>query len=119
MTEKVSIMASVCTGAAVLASAGLLDGKPAATNHQAFGWVTTFGPNVLWDNVSRWVDAGHYVSSAGVSAGIDLGFYLVARLLGRAVAEQAVLSAEYDWHRDPQTPILYPPQAEVPTSPRP
>ncbi|MFI5024203.1 MAG: DJ-1/PfpI family protein [Alphaproteobacteria bacterium] len=113
MDKKVRIMASVCTGAAVLARGGLLDGRPAATNHSAFGWVTPQGPKVLWDSVSRWVDAGKYVTSAGVSAGTDLGFYLVSRLAGRAVAEVAVSAAEYDWHRDPQTPIFYPQQALV------
>jgi transcriptional regulator GlxA family with amidase domain len=113
MDERVPIMASVCTGAAVLARCGFLDGLPAATNHGAFGWVAQHGPRVLWDSVSRWVDAGKYVSSAGVSAGTDLGFYLVSRLAGRAVAEAAVSAAEYDWHRDPQTPIFYPQQASV------
>ncbi len=113
MDKRVRIMASVCTGAAILAKCGLLDGLPAATNHAAFGWVIGFGPRVLWDSVARWVDAGKYVSSAGVSAGTDLGFYLVSRLAGRAVAEAAVSAAEYDWHRDPQTPIFYPQQASV------
>ena len=116
MDKRVKIMASVCTGAAVLAYSGLLDGEPAATNHAAFAWVTQFGPRVLWDNVSRWVDAGHYVTSAGVSAGTDLAFHLVARLAGRAVAEAAAIQAEYDWHRDPQEPIFYPQQAPVPTT---
>lgn len=116
MDKRVKLMTSVCTGAAILARAGLLDGKPAATNHQAFGWVTQFGPRVLWDNVSRWVDAGRYVTSAGVSAGTDMAFHLVARLAGRAVAEAAALGAEYDWHRDPQKPIYYPQQAVVPSS---
>jgi putative intracellular protease/amidase len=116
MDERVAIMASVCTGAAILAASGLLDGKPAATNHAAFGWVTGFGPRVHWDNVSRWVDAGRHVTSAGVSAGTDLGFYLVKRLAGRAVAEVAAQSAEYDWHRDPEEPIYYPQQADVPDS---
>jgi putative intracellular protease/amidase len=114
MDKRVRIMASVCTGAAVLAKAGLLDGLPAATNHGAFGWVASQGPRVLWDNVSRWVDAGRYTTSAGVSAGTDLGFHLVSRLAGRAVAEVAVTAAEYDWHRDPQMPIVYPQQAEIP-----
>jgi transcriptional regulator GlxA family with amidase domain len=113
MDGKVPIMASVCTGAAVLARGGLLDGLPAATNHSAFEWVAKHGPKVLWDSVSRWVDAGKYVTSAGVSAGTDMGFYLVSRLAGRAVAEQAAMAAEYDWHRDPQTPIFYPQQALV------
>lgn len=112
MDAMVKLMTSVCTGAAVLARAGLLNGLPAATNHSAFPWVAQQGPKVLWDSVSRWVDAGRYVTSAGVSAGIDLGFYLVARLAGRMVAENAVASAEYDWRRDPQTPIFYPPQVQ-------
>ena len=113
MDGKVRIMASVCTGAAVLAKCGFLDGLPATTNHGAFSWVASQGPKALWDNVSRWVDAGKYVSSAGVSAGTDLGFYLVSRMAGRAVAENAVSAAEYDWHRDPETPIFYPQQAAV------
>ncbi|HMG76881.1 MAG TPA: DJ-1/PfpI family protein [Pyrinomonadaceae bacterium] len=116
MDKRVKLMTSVCTGAAVLAHAGVLDGKHAATNHQAFAWVTQYGPRVLWDNVSRWVDAGHYVTSAGVSSGTDMAFHLVDRLAGRAVAETAAKQAEYDWHRDPQQPIYYPQQAVVPTS---
>lgn len=114
MDKRVQLMTSVCTGAAVLAASGVLDGKAAATNHQAFGQVTPFGPRVLWDNVARWVDAGRYVTSAGVSAGTDMGFYLVKRLAGRAVAETAAKAAEYDWHRDPETAIDYPEQAVVP-----
>jgi len=115
MDQRVQLMTSVCTGAAVLAAAGLLDGRPAATNHQAFGWVAGFGPRVQWDNVSRWVDAGRYVTSAGVSAGTDMAFHLVQRLAGRAVAEVAATGAEYDWHRDPEEPIYYPQQAAVPS----
>jgi transcriptional regulator GlxA family with amidase domain len=117
MDKRVNLMTSVCTGAAVLALAGVLDGQPAATNHNAFAWVVGFGPRVLWDNVSRWVDAGHHVTSAGVSAGTDMAFHLVDRLMGRAVAEAAVSAAEYDWHRDPQTPIYYPQQAALPEPP--
>jgi putative intracellular protease/amidase len=116
MDKRVKLMTSVCTGAAVLAHSGLLDGKHAATNHTAFAWVTQFGPRVLWDNVSRWVDAGRYVTSAGVSAGTDMGFHLVDRLAGRAVAEAAARQAEYDWHRDPQQRIYYPEGAAIPTS---
>lgn len=116
MDKQVSIMTSVCTGAAILAHAGVLDGQPATTNHQAFAWVSSFGPRVLWDDVPRWVDAGHYVTSAGTSAGTDMALHLVERLKGRAVAEAAALAAEYDWHRDPQEPIFYPQQADDPTT---
>ncbi|CAM3819162.1 DJ-1/PfpI family protein [Paracidovorax anthurii] len=117
MDGRVGLLTSVCTGAALLAKTGLLDGRPAATNHQAFGWVAGFGPKVLWDNTSRWVDAGRYVTSAGVSAGTDMAWHLVSRLAGRAVAEAAALAAEYDWHRDPGQPIFYPQQAAVPSGP--
>ena len=113
MDEKVPIMASVCIGTAVLAKSGLLDYLPAATNPAALMPVAHYGPRVRWDNVARWVDTGKYVTSAGVSAGTDLGFHLVSRLAGRAVAEIAAKSAEYDWHRDPDQPIFYPPQADV------
>lgn len=117
MDDKVPIMASVCTGAAVLAKCGFLDGLPATTNHSAFAWIEAhYGPRVLWDYVARWVDAGKYVSSAGVSAGTDLGFYLVSRLAGRAVAEIAAKAAEYDWHRDPNQPIRYPEQPSIETT---
>ena len=115
MDKNVRLMTSVCTGAAVLARAGLLDGRRAATNHNAFADVTPFGPKVLWDNVARWVDDDHYVTSAGVSAGTDMAFHLVSRLAGRAVAETAAIGAEYDWRRDPDQPIFYPAQATVPT----
>ena len=80
MDKRVQLMSSVGTGASIIARAGALDGQPAATKHEAFAWVSGFGPNVLWDNVARWVDAGHYVTSAGVSAGTDMAFHLVSRL---------------------------------------
>jgi transcriptional regulator GlxA family with amidase domain len=98
---RVSIMSSVCTGAEVFARAGLLDGLPAATNHMAFDNISQAAPLVLWDDVSRWVDAGKIVTSAGVSAGTDMALYLVARLAGRAVAENAATTMEYDWQRTP------------------
>ena len=113
MDDKVSHLTSVCTGAAILSATGLLDGKAATSNHQAFMWVASFGKNVLWNNVSRWVDAGKYCTSAGVSAGTDMAFYLVEKLAGRAVAEAAATASEYDWHRDPEKPIYYPQQASL------
>lgn len=116
MDNRVSIMTSVCTGAALLAYAGILDGRSATTNHMAFPWVTAFGPRVLWNNVSRWVDSGKYVTSAGVSAGTDMAFHLVSRMAGRAVAETAAISAEYDWKRNSDDSVYYPKQAKVPRS---
>lgn len=91
---------SVCTGAALLACAGLLDGKRATTNKRAFEWVVTTGPEVQWVKQARWIEDGKFFTSAGVSAGMDMALAVIAKLCGSAVAEQAAVETEYDWHRD-------------------
>ncbi len=101
MDGRVDLVASVCTGAALLARAGLLDNQAATTNQAAFEMVAAQGPLVHWERNARWVDAGRHVTSAGVSAGTDMAFYLVQRLAGQAVAEAAAKAAEYNWQRDP------------------
>ncbi len=98
---KAEYVASVCTGSALLAKAGLLDGLPATTNKLAFDWVAAQGPKVDWRRRARWVEAGKFWTSSGVSAGMDMSLALIARLRGVAVAEQAAQWAEYSWHRDP------------------
>ncbi|SMF64579.1 DJ-1/PfpI family protein [Tistlia consotensis] len=92
---------SVCTGSALLARAGVLDGLHATTNKAAFAWVESQGPQVHWVRQARWVKDGSFYSSSGVSAGIDMALAVIADLLGRAQAEQAALWAEYTWHDDP------------------
>ena len=93
------LVTSVCTGAATLAAAGLLDGLRATTNKLAFEWVKSQGPNVRWVSEARWVEDGNRVTSGGVAAGIDMALYLVARLHGEAVAERVAGGMEY--HRQP------------------
>ena len=98
---KTEYVASVCTGSALLAKAGLLDGLPATTNKLAFDWVRAQGPKVDWRPRARWVEAGKFWTSSGVSAGMDMSLALIAGLRGVAIAEQAAAWAEYSWHRDP------------------
>jgi len=98
--REVEVLMSVCTGAALLARAGLLDGKRATTNKRAFGWVKEQGPCVDWVAEARWVDAGTVVTSSGVSAGIDMALAVIARTAGRDVADDCARIMEYDWHRD-------------------
>lgn len=95
------LVMSVCTGAALLARAGLLDGLRATTNKWAFRWVASQGPNVDWVRRARWVDAGKFVTSSGVTAGIDMALAVVARLCGQELAEALATGIEHDWHRDP------------------
>ncbi|MGF7151186.1 transcriptional regulator GlxA family with amidase domain [Sphingomonas zeicaulis] len=92
---------SVCTGAAILARAGVLDGRQATTNKLAFDWVSSQSDKVRWRRKARWVFDGKYATSSGVSAGTDMALALVEKLYGRKAAEHAAMIAEYQWHDDP------------------
>ncbi len=98
---KADFVLSVCTGSALLAKAGLLDGQRATTNKMAFDWVATQGPQVRWVKKARWVEDGRFFTSSGVSAGIDMSLAVISHLFGQEKAEQVALWAEYDWHKDP------------------
>ena len=98
---KAEIVASVCTGSALLARAGLLDGRAATTNKLAFDWVAKQGPKVDWRRRARWVEDGKFWTASGVSAGTDMALALVARLLGPEQARQAATWAEYTPNENP------------------
>jgi transcriptional regulator GlxA family with amidase domain len=99
-SSEAEVVTSVCTGAALLARAGLLDGRRATTNKGAFGWVVEQGPAVQWIKQARWVEDGPFVTSSGVSAGIDMTLAVIARLVSMEAAERIAVGMEYDWHRD-------------------
>jgi putative intracellular protease/amidase len=98
--ERAEIVASVCTGSALLAKAGLLDGRKATTNKNAFDWVASQGPKVQWQRRARWVEDGKFMTSSGVSAGTDMALALIARLCGIKEARQVANWAEYTWNED-------------------
>ena len=91
---------TVCTGSAILAKTGWLDGKHATTNKALFSWATAQGPNVLWEPSARWVQDGNIFTSSGVSAGMDMTLAAIAAMHGMERAEQVAVWCEYDWHRD-------------------
>lgn len=95
------IVMTVCTGTALLASAGILDGHRATTNKMMFHWVAEQGPKVEWVRAARWVEDGKFFTSSGVSAGIDMALAVIERLGGSQLSETLALGTEYDWHRDP------------------
>jgi putative intracellular protease/amidase len=100
--RQASWVTSVCTGAALLAKAGLLDGRRATTNKNAFAWVAAQSDKVDWRPRARWVVDGDVMTSSGVSAGTDMALALVERLYDRQTANAAARSAEYVWNRDPE-----------------
>ena len=99
--QKSRVVATVYTGAALLARTGLLDGRKATSNKSAFGWVMEQGPKVLWQQRARWVVDGKFFTSAGVSAGMDMTLALIAALDGLEAAQRAAEQAEYRWTNDP------------------
>lgn len=95
-----TVTMSVCSGSAILARAGLLDGLRATSNKQFFGLARVQSAKVDWVEAARWVDAGRFVTSSGVSAGTDMALAVIARLDGPEVAELVAVGTEYQWHRD-------------------
>jgi transcriptional regulator GlxA family with amidase domain len=82
----VVITASICTGAFILAKAGLLNGKSATTHWEDVADLRSSFPEITVLEGVRWVDQGSIVSSAGIAAGIDMSLYLVSRLAGEPLA---------------------------------
>jgi len=97
---RCEIAMSVCTGAALYAAAGLLDGRRATTNKQFFSMTSATGPRTHWVKEARWVEDGPYVTSSGVSAGTDMALAVIAKLWGGDAAQQIAEITEYEWQRD-------------------
>ena len=91
------ITASVCTGSFLLAQAGLLQNRRATTHWEDIGDLRAMFPEVKVETETRWIDTGPVVTSAGISAGIDMSLHLVARLAGDESAIKTARQMEYDW----------------------
>lgn len=96
MSKQTSILSSVCTGAFLLAEAGLLSGKRATTHWMDLDRLEREYPAILVQRNVRFVDEGSILTSGGISAGIDLSLYLVQRLIGEPAAKATARRMEYD-----------------------
>jgi transcriptional regulator GlxA family with amidase domain len=93
---------SVCTGASLIARAGVLEGKHATTNKRSWAFSSSFGgPNIHWVPIARWVQDGNVWSTSGIAAGMDgmLGF--IEYIYGTEFAQESANTGEYQWHSDP------------------
>jgi len=97
---EIPTVMTVCSGTALLARTGLLDGRRATTNKMFFQEVAESGPRVEWVREARWVEDGKYATSSGVSAGIDMALAVIAKLTAPQVSDNLAIATEYDWHRD-------------------
>jgi transcriptional regulator GlxA family with amidase domain len=94
--SSVEIMASVCTGAFLLAEAGLLDGKKATTHWMDLDRLENEYPLVSIQRNIKFIDESPIITSAGISAGINMSFYIVKKLLGEAIASSTAKRMEYE-----------------------
>lgn len=91
---------SVCTGSALLAKAGILDGLRATSNKAFFSIAKNQSNQVQWVDKARWVEDGKVFTSSGVSAGTDMALALVAKIFGIERARLLARQLEYQWHED-------------------
>jgi putative intracellular protease/amidase len=99
-SKSAEVTMSVCSGSAILAKAGLLDGLRATSNKQWFDLARMQSAKVEWVTAARWVEDGRFATSSGVSAGMDMALAVIARLYGKAKAQEIAEAAEYEWHTD-------------------
>lgn len=99
-SQAAELVLSVCTGALLLAKADLLEGLTATTHHKALDLLREFAPNTEIVENQRFVDNGKIILSAGISAGIDMSLYVVAKLLGTEKAIATAEYMEYDWQQN-------------------
>lgn len=95
--SDLEFLLSVCTGSLILGRTGLLDGLSATTHWAAMDELRAAAPNTTICPTDRYVDNGKVVTSAGVSAGIDMSLHVVQRLLGADVAAATARSMQYDY----------------------
>jgi len=98
---KVPVLTSVCTGSLVYAAAGLLAGRPATTHWASLTRLSELDGSIDVRPADRFVDDGDIVTSAGISAGIDMALHLVARFAGAERARQVRRGIQYD----PEPPV--------------
>ena len=97
--EKTRITGSVCTGAFLLAEAGLLDGLEVTTPWKNILDLQRNYPNLQVRKGIRWIEQGKLFTAAWISAGIEMSLELVARLAGAELAERTARQMEYTWSR--------------------
>lgn len=98
--QNAEVVMSVCNGAFFLAKAGLLDGLQATTTFSLIARLKEAAPRArVVDNV-RYIDNGKFITTAGLSSGIEGSLHLIERLYGKGMAQMAAVGMEYNWQPD-------------------
>src|SRR5215813_2046418 len=99
-SKQAEYVVSVCNGAYILGKTGLLDGLTATTFYDLIDGLPAVAPKVKVVRDQRYVDNGKFITTAGLSSGIDGALYVVSKLFGKARAQMVALGIEYDWKGD-------------------
>lgn len=97
VSAHTELTASVCTGAFLLAQAGLLDGRNATTHWEDIDDLRSMFPSLMVQPNVRWVDEGKLITSAGICAGIDMSLHIVERTISRDCALKTARQMDFDW----------------------
>lgn len=100
IARSASFVLTVCTGSALLAKTGLLNGRFATSNKMAFEWVQSVNTDVNWVKQARWVVDGNFYTSSGVSAGMDMVLGFISDAHGQNIAKKVADGIEYIWNSD-------------------
>ena len=109
LTHQADWVLSVCTGSALLAKSGVLNGKRATSNKLAWQWVTCQSDQVDWVKQARWVIDGKFYTSSGVSAGMDMALGFIADRHGVDRAHQVAQHTEFRWQENSHVDDFYRP----------
>lgn len=101
LAGQASQVLTVCTGSALLAATGLLNGRRATSNDLAFNWVAGVNDQVIWVRQARWVADGDIWTSSGISAGIDMTLSFLEDIVGTDAVDMVCTRMEYIRNRDP------------------
>ncbi|AEI51316.1 DJ-1/PfpI family protein [Runella slithyformis] len=114
LIEKIQMLSAssvytltVCTGSALLAKSGQLDGITATSNKRAYDWATSQGPKVKWIKKARWTVDGKFYTSAGISAGMDMALGFISDRHGIDLARKTAYEIEYTWQENREVDEFY------------
>lgn len=98
--QGAQLVASVCTGVFILAEAGLLSNLTVTTHWEDIDDLKNDYPDLYVVSDRRWLDEGRFVTSGGISAGIDMSLHLVSRPANSELAENTARQMEFDWNKN-------------------
>jgi transcriptional regulator GlxA family with amidase domain len=107
LSSSATYTLTVCTGSALLAKTGQLNGRAATSNKRAYDWATSQGEKVKWIKKARWTVDGKFYTSAGISAGMDMTLGFIRDVHGIELARKTAYEIEYTWQENKEVDNFY------------